>query len=46
MIKNYIKYLLPLSIALLSTLTSCKKGFDTDNYVAYIGGEIVNPQEN
>lgn len=46
MIKNYIKYLLPVSIALLSTLTSCNKGFDSDNYVAYIGGEIVNPQEN
>lgn len=46
MIKNYIKYVLPLSIAFLSTLTSCEKRFDSDNYVAYLGGEIVNPQEN
>ncbi|MFD2909171.1 TlpA family protein disulfide reductase [Flavobacterium ardleyense] len=46
MIKNYFKYFLPLSIAIFSTLTSCSKGFDADNYVAYIGGEIVNPQEN
>ena len=46
MIKNYIKYFFPLSIAIFSSLTSCNKGFDADNYVAYIGGEIVNPQEN
>ncbi|WP_333809111.1 TlpA family protein disulfide reductase [Flavobacterium sp.] len=45
MIKNYIKYFLPLSIALFSTLTSCKKVFKEDDYVAYFGGEILNPQE-
>ncbi|MCW1148477.1 TlpA family protein disulfide reductase [Flavobacterium lacisediminis] len=45
MIKNYIKYFLPLSIALFSTLTSCKKVFKEDNFVAYFGGEVLNPQE-
>lgn len=45
MIKNYIKYFLPLSIALFSTLTSCKKVFKADDYVAYFGGEVLNPQE-
>lgn len=46
MFKNYLLYLLPLSIVTLSTLSSCKKGFEDDNYVAYFGGEIVNPQNN
>ena len=45
MIKNYIKYLLPLTVAILYTLTSCEKGFKDDNFVAYFGGEILNPQE-
>lgn len=45
MIKNYIKYFLPLSIVLFSTLTSCKRVFKEDDYVAYFGGEILNPQE-
>ncbi len=45
MIKNYIKYFLPLSIVLLSTLTSCKKVFEEESYVAYFGGEILNPQD-
>ncbi len=45
MIKNYIKYFLPLSIALFSSLTSCKEEFEDDNYTAYFGGEIINPQE-
>ncbi|MQP24385.1 hypothetical protein GFJ94_04830 [Flavobacterium sp. LMO8] len=45
MIKNYIKYFLPLSIVLFSTLTSCKRVFKEDNYVAYFGGEVLNPQE-
>ena len=45
MIKNYIKYFLPLSIILFSTLTSCKKVFEEDNYIAYFGGEILNPQD-
>lgn len=45
MIKNYIKYFLPLSIVLFSTLTSCKRVFKEDNFVAYFGGEIINPQE-
>ncbi len=46
MFKNYLFYLLPLSIVTLSTLSSCKKVFEEDNYVAYFGGEIVNPQNN
>jgi len=46
MFKNYLLYLLPLSIVTLSTLSSCKKVFEEDNYVAYFGGEIVNPQNN
>ncbi|MDP5028334.1 MAG: thioredoxin family protein [Flavobacterium sp.] len=45
MIKNYIKYLLPLSVVLFTSLTSCKKVFKEDNFVAYFGGEILNPQE-
>ncbi|HLO73160.1 MAG TPA: thioredoxin family protein [Flavobacterium sp.] len=44
MIKNYIKYFLPLSIVVFSTLTSCKKAFEAENYVAYFGGEVQNPQ--
>jgi len=46
MIKNYIKYFLSLSIVLFSTLTSCKKAFKENDFVAYFGGEILNPQEN
>lgn len=45
MIKNYIKYFLPLSIVLFSTLTSCKRVFKEDNFEAYFGGEVLNPQE-
>ena len=30
-------------ILLLSLLTSCKKEFSGDNYVAYFGGEVTNP---
>lgn len=33
-----------LALAALSVLTSCKKEFDADNYVAYFGGEVENPQ--
>lgn len=46
MLKNYIKYFLPLSIIALTSLTSCKKTFDSNNFVAYFGGEIINPQNN
>ncbi len=45
MIKDYTKYFLPLSVLLLTTLTSCKRTFKEDDYVAYFGGEILNPQE-
>ena len=37
----YRIYILPL--LLLSLLTSCKKDFSGDNYVAYFGGEVANP---
>ncbi|MFN5774596.1 MAG: hypothetical protein ACK447_16080, partial [Flavobacterium sp.] len=33
-----------LALAALSVLTSCKKEFDADNYEAYFGGEVENPQ--
>lgn len=35
-----------LSIAFLFLLTSCKKEFSGDNYVAYFGGEVANPTCN
>lgn len=37
----YRIYILPLVV--LSLLTSCKKDFSGDNYVAYFGGEVANP---
>lgn len=46
MVKNYIKYSLPLYILLFSCFTSCKKEFEAADYVAYFGGEIQNPQNN
>lgn len=38
---NTTKYLLILS--LIGLMTSCKKEFSGDNYVAYFGGEVANP---
>ncbi len=46
MVKNYIKYTLPLYIVLFSCFTSCKKEFEARDYVAYFGGEVQNPQTN
>lgn len=46
MIKNYIKYSLPLCLLIFSCFTSCKKGFEADDFVAYFGGEVQNPQSN
>lgn len=43
MIKKYFLYSLPL---LLLSLASCEKSFDNDNFEAYFGGEIINPQNN
>ena len=43
MLKKYLLYLLPLSFI---TLTSCEKSFEEDNFEAYFGGEIINPQNN
>ena len=37
----YKTYILPALI--LCILTSCKRDFSGDNYVAYFGGEIANP---
>lgn len=44
MIKNYLLNLLPFSLLCITTFTSCEKVFEEDNYVAYFGGEIINPQ--
>ncbi len=35
--------LLPISTVALCTLCSCNKEFKDDNYTAYFGGEILNP---
>lgn len=43
MIKKYFLYSLPLFIF---SLTSCDRSFGTDDYGAYFGGEIINPQSN
>jgi peroxiredoxin len=43
MLKKYLLYLLSLSFI---TLTSCEKSFEEDNFEAYFGGEIINPQNN
>ncbi|GGD28969.1 hypothetical protein GCM10011343_18920 [Flavobacterium orientale] len=43
----YSKKLLPLfSVATLCLLFSCNKEFSSDNYIAYFGGEVVNPKSN
>lgn len=43
----YSKKLLSLfSVATLGLLCSCNKEFSSDNYVAYFGGEVVNPKSN
>lgn len=34
-------FLIP--VVLLILMSSCKKGFSGDNYVAYFGGEVINP---
>ncbi len=44
MIRKYLLYLLTPSILLSPFFTSCKKVFEPDNYIAYFGGEIINPQ--
>lgn len=46
MLKNYLLNILPLSLLCITTFTSCEKVFEEDNYVAYFGGEIINPQSN
>lgn len=45
MLKNYLLYLLPFSIVSLFSLNSCEKVFEPENYEAYFGGEIINPQD-
>ena len=44
--KNYLNYNLLFVILSFAALTSCQKGFEANNYVAYFGGEIINPQDN
>lgn len=39
----YLKKLYLFPILLVYLLTSCKKDFSSDNYVAYFGGEVINP---
>jgi hypothetical protein len=40
----YLKnLLLPISSIVILSLTSCNKEFKDDNYTAYFGGEILNP---
>jgi len=46
MIKNYITHTLPLYVLLIACFTSCKKEFEADDYAAYFGGEVQNPQSN
>ncbi len=46
MIKNYITDTLPLYVLLIACFTSCKKEFEADDYAAYFGGEVQNPQSN
>lgn len=43
MLKKYFNLLL---IPLIISFTSCNNGFKQDNYEAYFGGEIINPQNN
>ncbi|MBV2196350.1 MAG: hypothetical protein KUL78_07595 [Flavobacterium sp.] len=45
MIKNYFKYIFPIYVVFFSFLISCNKTFKEDDFVAYFGGEIINPQE-
>lgn len=40
----YKNYIIPALI--LCLMTSCKKDFSGDNYVAYFGGEVANPTCN
>lgn len=46
MVKKYITYYFPLFTLIFICFSSCKKGFDANNYVAYFGGEVQNPQTN
>ena len=46
MFKKFLFQLLPLTAVAIASLTSCNKGFDDSDFVAYFGGEIVNPQTN
>lgn len=45
MTQNYFKYITLSFSAILLSLTSCKRDFASDDYVAYFGGEIINPQD-
>lgn len=43
MFPNLKNLLLPISSIVILSLTSCNKEFKDDNYTAYFGGEILNP---
>ncbi len=44
MIQNYFKYFLSSFVAF--SLLSCDNMFKNENYVAYFGGEIINPKSD
>ena len=43
MFKKYFLFALPIFFL---SFTSCERTFDGDNFEAYFGGEIINPQNN
>lgn len=43
MLKKYLLYIISISLIIL---TSCNKSYDKNNFEAYFGGEIINPQNN
>lgn len=44
--KNYLRIFILTLSTLSSFLISCKHSFESENYVAYLGGEIENPKKN
>lgn len=40
------KILFLLNISVVLTFIGCKKDFSDDNFVAYFGGEVINPKNN
>lgn len=46
MLKNYLQPQINIIFFCVLFLFSCQKSFDDSNYIAYFGGEIINPQSN